>query len=61
MTNDKQLDVLYKKVNSLEMTLENTEKELYTLKAKVKSKWYLLDIFEAFYNNLEYIEKGDIN
>ena len=61
MSNDKQLDILYKKVNNLEMTLENTEKELYTLKAQVKSKWYLLDIFEAFYNNLEYIEKGDIN
>jgi len=68
MNINQQIDLLWEAREKDRKEKEINEKEIYTLKKelktlkeKVKSKWFLLDIFEAFYNNLEYIEKGDIN
>ena len=64
MTQGKQIDILWKAVNKQGRYIENLEKMVAILNKDNEYKELFnkrLELVEAFINNIELIDKGDIN
>ncbi len=64
MTQNKQIDILWKAVNKQGKYIENLEKMVAILNKDNEYKYLFnkrLEVVEAFINNIELIDKGEFN